>query len=206
MTMLPLPFEGAWERRPRVFADERGSFAEVFVQDGVAEMYGRPFPVAQVNMSTSQAGVVRGVHFSDTPPGQAKYVWCASGRAYDVVVDLRIGSPTFGAWHGCVLSAQDRNAVLIGEGLGHAFMALEAHTSVAYLCSTGYAPGRERTINAFDPELQITWPTPPAGGWILSHRDRIAPSLAEAKDVGFLPSWEEVGRLRDPHQPFAMPH
>ena len=97
--------------------------------------------LAQANCSVSAAGVLRGIHFSDVPPGQAKYVTCVRGAALDVVVDIRVGSPTFGQWDSVLLDDVDRRQMYLAEGLGHAFMALEDDTTIVYLCSTGYAPG-----------------------------------------------------------------
>ena len=88
----------------------------------------------------SAKGVVRGIHFSDVPPGQAKYVTCVAGAVLDVVVDIRVGSPTFGRWDSVLLDDVDRRQIYLGEGLGHAFMSLADGSTVVYLCSTAYAP------------------------------------------------------------------
>jgi dTDP-4-dehydrorhamnose 3,5-epimerase len=131
--------------------------------------------------------VIRGVHFADVPPGQAKYVYCPSGALLDVVVDLRVGSPTFGAHEAVVLDSTSYRAVYLSEGLGHAFCALADNTVASYLCSTAYAPAIERTVAAMDPALGLPWPaeiTP-----ILSERDAAAPSLAEAAEAGLLPRY-----------------
>lgn len=189
----PLPIPGAWHVRPDVFADERGTFVESFAESWVLECTGRAFHVAQVNVSTSALGVIRGIHYADVPPGQAKYVTCVRGAIYDVVVDLRQGSPTFGAWHGVQLQAEARDACLISEGLGHAFLALAEDTVVSYLCSTAYAPEREHTVDPLDPELAIAWPAPAgAAGWTLSARDRAAASFADARRAGTLPIWHDI--------------
>ncbi|HEX4812914.1 MAG TPA: dTDP-4-dehydrorhamnose 3,5-epimerase, partial [Nonomuraea sp.] len=149
-----LSIDGAWRFTPRVHADARGSFLEVFRSAGLPH----PLRVAQVNRSVSRAGVLRGVHFAEVPPGQAKYVTCGSGRVLDVVVDLRVGSPGFGRWESVVLDAEAGDAVLIAEGLGHAFMALSGQATVVYLCSEPYSPGREHGIHPLDPALGIDWP------------------------------------------------
>jgi dTDP-4-dehydrorhamnose 3,5-epimerase len=147
----------------------------------------------------SSAGVLRGVHFAQLPPSQAKYVTCLRGSVFDVIVDIRVGSPTFGKWDAVVLDDQHRRSVYLSEGLGHAFLALEDDSTVMYLCSASYAPGREHTINALDPALDIAWPAVD-GEPILSDRDRDAPSLAQAKSAGLLPTWEDtqgfVAKLR----------
>jgi dTDP-4-dehydrorhamnose 3,5-epimerase len=186
----PLPIEGAWEFLPRVFADERGSFAETYAWDILAEATGYRLEVAQMNTSTSAAGVVRGIHYADVPPGQAKYVSCASGSALDVIVDIRVGSPTFGRWVGVPIDDVRRNAVFIVEGLGHAFCAHADDTVITYAVSSRYDPVREHEINPFDAAIGIDW------GWTgdirLSEKDRGAPTLAEAMSLGLLPKFNQT--------------
>ena len=131
----------------------RGSFHESFRGDEVAADLGYRFNVAQANWSVSQRGVIRGVHFADVPPGQAKYVSCVRGAIIDVVVDLRVGSPGFGHTEAVRLDDENRRSVYLAEGLGHAFMALTAECTVVYLCSTPYMPGREHGVNPLDPAL-----------------------------------------------------
>jgi dTDP-4-dehydrorhamnose 3,5-epimerase len=148
---------------------------------------GHPLDLAQANLSTSTRDVVRGVHFADVPPGQAKYVTCLSGTVLDVAVDIRVGSPTFGAWEAVLLDDEERRAVYLAEGLGHAFCALTEGATVAYLCSSTYRPGHEHGIDPLDPELAISWP---AGTPLLSAKDAAAPSLAEARAAGLLPHYD----------------
>jgi dTDP-4-dehydrorhamnose 3,5-epimerase len=138
----PLGIEGAWVYSPRVHSDDRGSFAEAFRGAEFAADLGYRLDVAQVNCSVSRRGVIRGIHYADVPPGQAKYVTCVAGVILDVVVDLRTGSPSFGKWEAVRLDAGTRRAVFLAEGLGHAFMALTDDATALYLCSTPYAPGR----------------------------------------------------------------
>ena len=111
MDVRQLAVEGAWAFTPRVFADERGAFAESYIAATLGELIGRPFDVAQMNTSVSSPGVVRGIHFADVPPGQAKYVQCAAGAILDVVVDIRAGSPTFGSWDAVVLDDTSRRRI-----------------------------------------------------------------------------------------------
>lgn len=137
----------------------------------------------------SARGVLRGVHFADVPPGQAKYVTCVSGAILDVVVDLRVGSPTFGEWEAVRLDDAERRALYVAEGLGHAFMALTEGATVVYLCSESYNPAAEHEIHPLDPDLAIAWPegiTPS-----LSPKDAAAPSLKEAREAGRLPSYAD---------------
>src|SRR5690606_13243436 len=106
---------------------------------------GRRFELRQANLSISRQGVARGIHFSDVPPGQAKYVTAMSGSALDFVVDLRLGSASFGRWDSVELTAAARNAVFVPEGFGHAFVATADNTAVAYLTTDVYRPGADRT-------------------------------------------------------------
>ncbi|MEV7891522.1 dTDP-4-dehydrorhamnose 3,5-epimerase [Streptomyces sp. NPDC002817] len=187
--MRPLGIEGAWVLEPKVFPDERGSFHEWYRGEEFREATGYDLSLAQANCSVSKRGVLRGVHFADVPPGQAKYVTCVRGAVLDVVVDVRVGSPTFGSWEAVRLDDDTRHAVFLAEGLGHAFMALTDDATVVYLCSTGYAPGREHGVHPLDPQLAIAWPEGIAP--VLSDKDGQAPSLAEAERSGLLPSYEE---------------
>jgi dTDP-4-dehydrorhamnose 3,5-epimerase len=183
-----LGIEGAWALEPKVFPDDRGSFHEWYRGTEFREATGYDLSLAQANCSVSRRGVLRGVHFSDVPPGQAKYVTCVRGAVLDVVADLRVGSPTFCHWEALRLDDATRHALFLAEGLGHAFMALTDDATVVYLCSTGYAPDREHGVHPLDPELAITWPEniPP----LLSPKDARSPSLAEARKTGVLPSYE----------------
>ncbi|PHV68038.1 dTDP-4-dehydrorhamnose 3,5-epimerase family protein [Williamsia muralis] len=196
MLIEPLSIDGAWEITPKKFGDPRGLFMEAFRGDLLAEVIGHPFDLQQANLSVSAAGVLRGVHFADVPPGQAKYVSCPKGAIFDVVVDIRVGSPTFGAWDGALLDDVDRRALYIGEGLGHAFVALEDNSVVTYLCSTGYNPAGEHGINPLDPAIGIEFPTAARDGsdltFTLSDKDTAAPTLAEAEASGLLPEYTDV--------------
>ncbi|MBO0789043.1 MAG: dTDP-4-dehydrorhamnose 3,5-epimerase family protein, partial [Actinobacteria bacterium] len=148
--------------------------------------------VAQANCSVSHRGVIRGVHFADVPPGQAKYVTCVSGAVFDVVVDLRAGSPTFARWEPVQLDDQARRAVYLAEGLGHAFMARSDQATVLYLCTTPYAPGREHGVHPLDPGIGIGWPD--VADAVLSGKDAAAPALADALAQGLLPDYAECVR------------
>ncbi len=121
---------------------------------------------------------------------------CVKGAVLDVVVDIRVGSPTFGAWDSVLLDDADRRAIYLSEGLGHAFLSLEDDSAVVYLCSSGYAPNREHGINPLDPEVGIDWPTEDRSGSplnvILSEKDTAASSLAEAAAARILPDYDTV--------------
>ena len=193
----PLAVPDAYECTPHVHPDDRGAFLEWFRAEPLAALVGHRLVLEQANHSVSRAGVLRGLHFSDVPPSQAKYVYCPSGRVLDVVVDIRVGSPTFGAVDAVVLDDVDRRAVYVAEGLGHAFLALAEGSSVTYLCSTGYAPGREHGTTPLDPALGVDWDEhlPEGTDLLLSEKDRAAPTLAEARTQGLLPRWEDCRAL-----------
>jgi dTDP-4-dehydrorhamnose 3,5-epimerase len=191
--MDALDIEGAWVLSPRIHADGRGQFLEWFRGAELGADTGHRMDVAQANCSVSRRGVIRGIHFADVPPGQAKYVTCARGSILDVVVDLRVGSPGFGRWQGVQLDDENRRAVYIGEGLGHAFVALADEATVLYLCSAPYAPGREHGVDPLDPAIGIAWPADIEP--VLSDKDRQAPSLAQARSDGLLPDYDECQKL-----------
>lgn len=189
MDFRPLEIADAYAFSPRVFPDERGLFVAPFQEEALRRATGHPLRIGQTNHSVSRRGVIRGVHFADTPPGQAKYIYCPAGELLDVVVDLRVGSPTFGRWDAVRLDAREFNAVYLAEGLGHAFVALTDDTVMAYLCSEPYNPSAEHGINPLDPALGLPWPqelTP-----VVSEKDRAAPTLAEAREQGLLPSYAD---------------
>jgi len=196
MEYRELAVPGAFEITPKQFGDPRGVFLEAFKAGPFADAVGHTFDLQQANCSVSAAGVLRGIHFADVPPSQAKYVMCAKGAVLDVVVDIRVGSSTFGTWDAVLLDDVDRRAIYLSEGLGHAFMSLEDGSTVLYLCSTGYAPGREHGIHPLDPEIGIDWPTTARDGSPLapqlSEKDEAAPTLAEAKEQDLLPTLDAV--------------
>jgi dTDP-4-dehydrorhamnose 3,5-epimerase len=183
-----LSIDGAWEITPAQHGDPRGLFLEWYRFDRLAAEVGHPLRLAQGNISVSARGVVRGIHFADVPPGQAKYATCTRGALLDVVVDIRVGSPTFGRWEAVRLDEVDRRAVYLAEGLGHGFCALTDDATLTYLCSETYNPTGEHTVHPLDPELGIRWPVEEPA---LSARDAAAPSFAEARESGLLPSYDE---------------
>lgn len=189
-----LAIEGAWEFEPTVFPDDRGHFVAPFQSAAFEAAVGHSLTVAQTNHSVSRRGVVRGVHFADVPPGQAKYVYCARGSLLDVVIDIRVGSPTYGEFDQLLLESRRGNAVYLSEGLGHAFVALDDDTAMAYLCSTPFNPTGERAVSPLDPELALPWPS--GLDLVLSDKDRQAPTLAQARSDGILPSYDDCRRFR----------
>ncbi|MFC4944805.1 dTDP-4-dehydrorhamnose 3,5-epimerase family protein [Pseudonocardia sp. GCM10023141] len=189
MKAVELGIAGAWTFEPAVFPDSRGAFAAPFQGAPFREALGFDLTVAQTNQSISARGVIRGIHYSDVPPGQAKYVYCPRGGVLDVIVDIRVGSPTFGEHVVVALDAASCRAVYVAEGLGHGFVALEDDSVVSYLCSTPYNPVAERGVSPLDPALALPWP---AGiEPILSEKDAQAPTLAAAGAAGLLPTWSD---------------
>jgi dTDP-4-dehydrorhamnose 3,5-epimerase len=168
--------------------DDRGAFLEWYRFEPLAEAVGHPLRLAQANCSVSRRGTVRGIHYADVPPSQAKYVTCVRGAILDVVVDIRVGSPTFGTWDAVRLDDTERGAVYLAEGLGHAFVALTDDATVVYLCSEVYSPTREHGITPVDPDLDIDWPADVP--LLLSPKDEAAPRLAAARDAGALPTYD----------------
>ncbi|WP_103348513.1 dTDP-4-dehydrorhamnose 3,5-epimerase family protein [Amycolatopsis sp. CA-128772] len=191
----------AYEFSPRAFPDDRGLFVAPFQDDVFRAAAGHPLRLGQANHSVSRRGTIRGIHFADTPPGQAKYIYCPRGSLLDVVVDLRVGSPTFGEWDTVVLDAREFRAMYLAEGLGHGFVALEDDTVMSYFCSEPYNPAGEHGITPLDPTLDLPWPTDIEP--VLSDKDRNAPTLAEAVDRGLLPVYADCvayyDKLRSAH-------
>lgn len=188
MQIRELSVPGAFEVTPVQRIDERGVFLEWYRFDRLSEVVGHPLELRQANTSVSRRGVVRGIHFADMPPGQAKYVTVTNGAVLDYVVDVRVGSPAFGVWDSVLLDTIDRRAVYLPEGLGHAFVALTDDATVTYLVSDTYNPGGERGINARDPQIGLTFPLD-EGVLDFSPKDAEAPSLAELEQRGLLPTW-----------------
>ncbi len=189
MLVTPFSIDGVWRFDPLLRPDDRGIFLESFKESVFAETVGHPLHLAQMNISVSHAGTVRGMHFADVPPGQAKYVQCFSGQILDIVVDIRVGSPTFGQYEAIELDSDNHSGLYISEGLGHAFCALSDSVTVGYLCSEGYSPEREHGIHPLDPDLALPWPQGEQS--VLSPKDAAAPLLAEAIASGLLPQYSD---------------
>jgi dTDP-4-dehydrorhamnose 3,5-epimerase len=187
--MEPISIGGAWTFTPAVHRDDRGYFLEWFRAGELADSIGYWPQTAQANCSVSRRGVIRGIHFSAVPPGQAKYVTCVSGAVLDVIVDIRVGSPSYATWQAVRLDEESRRAVFLAEGLGHAFTALTDQATVIYLCSTPYAPGREHGVHPLDPDIGIEWPSDTEP--VLSGKDAAAPTLAQARVAGLLPVYAD---------------
>ncbi|WP_331720353.1 dTDP-4-dehydrorhamnose 3,5-epimerase [Streptomyces sp. NBC_00209] len=187
--MKPLGIPGAWTEEKKLFRDDRGSFHEWFRNDALHTATGREMDVRQANCAVSRKGVLRGIHFTENPPGQAKYVTCLRGAVVGAVVDIRVGSPTFGQWRTAELDDTNCAALYVSEGLGFGFMAVSDEATVIYLSSATYDPKREHGLDPLDPELGIQWPadiTP-----VVSDRDASAPGLARAGELGLLPVYSD---------------
>jgi len=177
-TVTPLPIEGSWIFSSEEFKDSRGIFREWLSNSACKEIFGKNLEVAQANFSVSKKGTLRGIHYSLALDGQAKLITCLTGKIYDVVVDLRRNSETFGQWHGVILSSENPQSIYVGPGLGHAFLAIEDNASVAYLLTSPYNKEMEYCINPFDKEIGIAWPQLE---FLLSEKDSAAPSLKDAR-------------------------
>jgi len=178
MRFLPTALPGVILIEPEVYGDERGFFMESWNERAFAEA-GIDARFVQDNHSRSARGVLRGIHYQLTRP-QGKLVRVTAGSVYDIAVDLRRSSPTFGQWLGMVLSAENRRILWVPPGFGHGFLTLSDETDFLYKCSDFYAPEDERSIAWNDPDLAIDWPL---GDMIpmLSARDRAGKALADAE-------------------------
>ena len=186
MELKPLGIEGAWLAESPVWSDERGFFREWFKSEDIKAATGRDFGTEQANFSLSSEGTLRGIHYSITPRGQAKWITCVSGSIKDVIVDIRLDSKSFGQWIEVELRGDSGKAVFISEGLGHGFVALEDNTAVAYLVSSPFSPSDEFEINPLDEEIGINWQMA-LNELKISDKDKNAPTLAERLAEGKLP-------------------
>jgi dTDP-4-dehydrorhamnose 3,5-epimerase len=176
----PLDLDGVLEIRPRRFGDERGFFAEVWRDDWLGEL-GLDVRFVQDNHSYSKArGVLRGLHFQRPPAAQDKLVRVARGAIFDVALDIRARSSTFGRWAGIVLSAAEWNQLFIPKGFAHGFVTLEDDTEVLYKVSAAFSPEHDRAVRFDDPAVAIEWPVDPASITV-SEKDRTAPFLADVE-------------------------
>ena len=175
---------GAWVFTPTIHADDRGLFLESYTARSLRAATGFQLELAQLNVSVSRKGVVRGLHASRIPPGQAKYVQCVAGEILDVVVDIDPASSTFGEHDSVVLNDVERRAVFVGERLAHGFCVWSDSATLIYATSSPYDPRVEFAIHPLDPELAIPWSS--GHSLSLSERDGRAPSLGEAFSSGLI--------------------
>ena len=192
MKATPLSINGSWKIDFQRFDDNRGYFYESFKDEDFKSQIGRNFVIKQTNTSSSSKGSVRGIHYALVPPSQAKLVQCQRGSIKDYVIDIRVGSPTFGQFEEIELNENSASAVFIEEGLAHAFVALKNQTVVTYYVTEKYNPDREKGINPFDKTLNVKWPEIEL---VLSEKDKQAITLEEAKNQGLLPSFDECKKF-----------
>ncbi len=202
MEVRGLAVEGAFEFRSDVYFDDRGLVATPFeLATFEAAHGGALFRVAQTIHSHSQRGVVRGMHYTVTPPGMAKYAYCAAGEALYMVTDIRVGSPTFGRSDTVVMDQRSFRSIYLPVGVANGFVALTADTVISYMISKPYVSGDERALSVLDPELGL--PIPDDVELVMAERDRTAITLAEARRLGVLPDYgrcvELDRRLSDPN-------
>lgn len=175
--VVPTELPGVVEVHTLVARDDRGYFTESYSKQAWAEA-GFEAGFVQDNLSHSRKGTLRGLHYQINPDAIGKLVRVLSGSVYDVAVDLRRGSPTFGGWVGRELSAENRIALWVPAGFGHGFLALEDDTLVLYKCTGFHTPGSERSLNYADPAIGIAWPIEAT---LLTQKDADAPMLADAE-------------------------
>lgn len=184
MKLTPLSIDGAYVLESTVWPDNRGFFREWFKRSDF-EADGIDFPIQQANLSVSKRDVVRGLHYSLAPEGQAKVVTCAYGELDDVLVDIRVGSPTFAAVEVVHLSADEERSVYVPAGLAHGFCVTSEIGALAYLLSSPFNGPVELEIDPFDPDLNVPWTL--AGKPVVSDKDANAPSLESRRSSGELP-------------------
>jgi len=180
MHVRSAPLPGVKLLEPHRFEDARGYFYES-TSPAVMQALGCSTPFVQDNVSGSRQGVLRGLHYQLEPLAQGKLVRVMRGRVLDAVVDLRRASPTFGHSYVTELSESNRTHLWVPPGLAHGFCVLSEFAEVLYSVTQPYSPPHERTLRWDDPELAIGWPTPPAGGFLLSDKDRAGVALRDAE-------------------------
>jgi len=175
----------------KIFKDDRGFFLESYNLRDFEEI-GLDLKFVQDNLSRSKRGVLRGLHFQLTHP-QGKLVRVISGRVYDVAVDLRVNSPTFGRWFGIELTGEDGLAFYIPEGFAHGFLTLEDNTYFFYKCTEFYYPDDDLGVIWNDPEINISWPLEGIKELIISDKDKRLPSFREVKElIGREATWRRL--------------
>lgn len=170
---------GVLEILPNRIGDDRGFFSETWNETRFREA-GIELTFVQDNHSRSARGVLRGLHYQLEPVAQVKLVRVSRGSVFDVAVDIRRSSPTFGQWTGVTLSAESWNQLLVPAGFAHGFLALEDGSEVQYKVSAPYSPAHDRGLRPDDPAIGIAWPLP-RDGWLLSAKDQNAPLLSQAE-------------------------
>jgi len=174
MKVVETKLDGCLIIEPKVFGDERGFFLETFQSNKYADLAGMTLPFVQDNHSRSSKGVLRGLHFQKEKP-QGKLVRVVRGEVYDVAVDIRNSSPTFGQWEGVLLSEENKKQFWVPPGFAHGFVVLSDMADFEYKCTDFYDPSDEGSILWNDPKLNISWPISDP---LLSEKDKSAPCLS----------------------------
>lgn len=185
MTWEELEIPGVFLVTPNVHHDSRGFFFESFKESALESQTAMSFEIAQMNTSFSIGNTVRGIHFTNSPIGQAKYVSCTQGEIIDVVLDIRVGSPTFGKHISVTLSEENQQSLFIPKDLGHAFWVTSDDARVTYLCSSEYDAKNDKSINPMDDSLALPWSGSP--DLVVSEKDLAAPTLKDAQVRNILP-------------------
>jgi len=178
MKKIPTKIHDAWLLKPKVFGDARGFFLESWNHDTFREI-GLGLDFVQDNHSRSSKGVLRGLHYQIGDAAQGKLVWVTSGTVFDVIVDLRRSSPTFGVWDGYLLNTETHDRLYVPPGCAHGFMVLSDVCDVFYKVTTPYNQPAERSLRWDDPDLAIDWPLEIGRESILSEKDKTAPSFKD---------------------------
>ena len=178
MKFTPLAIPDVLVFEPDVFEDQRGFFFESFNQSEFDNVIGKKITFVQDNHSKSIKGVVRGLHYQLPPKGQGKLIRVIRGQIYDVAVDLRKTSPTFGKWSGVILSASNKKQIWIPEGFAHGFITLSDESEVSYKATDFYSPIHEQCLIWSDPEINVMWPHT-EGNYIFSDKDKNGKTLSE---------------------------
>ena len=179
MEVIKTPLEGVLMFRPRIFGDSRGCFVETWQEERYREA-GVNLPFVQDNLSRSSKGILRGLHFQKKHP-QGKLVMVSLGKVFDVAVDIRKDSPTFGKWFGSILSSENLNQLWIPPGFAHGFVVLSDEAQFQYKCTDFYHPEDEGSIKWDDPEIAVNWPIDFEP--VVSSKDAIAPSFSSVKSL-----------------------
>ena len=187
-----LTIKGAWEITLEPFADERGKFFESFKLNSLEKIIGRQFYIKQSNTSISKRGTIRGIHYAQKMPSQAKYIQCQNGSILDFIVDLRVGSPTFAQHLSIKLESDIPKAIFIEEGLAHAFIALEEKTIVTYLVNQYFNLANEYGVHPLDKDLAIKWGD---FDYTISEKDLKAKTVSEMKEMNLLPIYDECSQF-----------
>jgi len=180
MEKIATNIHGSWRLKPTVFRDTRGFFLEAWNRRTFADA-GWEAEFVQDNHSRSAQFVLRGLHYQSGPHAQDKLVWVTSGVVFDVIVDLRRSSPTFGRWDGYRLDAESHERLWVPKGCAHGFLVLSEMADFHYKCTSFYTPAAERSLRWDDPSLAIAWPLPPGVGPLVSEKDAAAPLFADCE-------------------------